>query len=58
MGLFGVCLKGSDGVFIEDLDGNVYLDCIMFKDAYHGTTWLSNTASDFFLPRSRDFFRF
>ncbi|MCP4353703.1 MAG: aminotransferase class III-fold pyridoxal phosphate-dependent enzyme [Desulfobacterales bacterium] len=28
MGLYGICIAGSCGVCIEDLDGNIYLDCL------------------------------
>ena len=27
-GLYSIGLKGGDGVYIEDMDGNVYLDCL------------------------------
>ena len=27
-GLYGIGLKGGNGVYIEDLDGNVYMDCL------------------------------
>ena len=27
-GLYGIGLKNGDGVFIEDMDGNVYIDCL------------------------------
>jgi len=27
-GLYGVGLKGGSGVYIEDMDGNVYIDCL------------------------------
>lgn len=28
MGLYGICFAKSCGVWIEDLDGNIYLDCL------------------------------
>ncbi len=27
-GLYGVGLKGGNGVYIEDMDGNIYIDCL------------------------------
>ena len=27
-GLYGIGLKGGEGVYIEDMDGNVYIDCL------------------------------
>jgi len=27
-GLYGIGLKGGNGVYIEDMDGNVYIDCL------------------------------
>jgi len=141
MGLYGICLAESEGVYIKDVDGNIYLDClsgaasnnlgynyhqiadayyqtakanphtsfsysptlpaielaehliritpgtypkkillglngskscedaieviwtytrkrkiIKFKDAYHGATWLTKSASGFNPPNSKDFY--
>jgi 4-aminobutyrate aminotransferase len=28
MGLYGICLQSSNGVYVTDMDGNTYLDCL------------------------------